>query len=90
MADHYGDDHGIGDAIMGSRYDSTFDAIEQDIHDAGLNEGDYCIIVYASVMNERFVKFVYASINDFSKRIQEDGDSVDPKFNLQIELWVFD
>jgi hypothetical protein len=69
-----------------------FHLCEEDIKNNDINQGDYCIILYAgkTYTSRGMVKFIYKNTTEFKNKATKDISTIDNSVGLDLEMWIYD
>lgn len=65
--------------------------VENEMKKQNLDVNDFCIIIYAGNLHgNRWVKFIYKTIEDFKEKSLNDIRSIDVTYSVDLQMWIFD
>lgn len=73
---------------MNEKIKTFIDILKKDISG---HEDNYCIVVFArDFYTSKFVAFIYKSLDDFKEKVEKDVESMDVRYSIDFQTWIFD
>lgn len=57
-----------------------------------LKVGTYCVLVYINYNYgaQKIIKYIYKDLDRFKEKIEKDLSSIDSKYGIDFQIWIFD